>query len=105
MNLTTAGSSIARAVLGYQAVPEDLKMPEKLAYYRDLANEAMDPYRRRPIREAGEDLMRMVESYERAVAVQRSSAVVEGFIDSLRKLSDLLADMMTPSPTEEGLTK
>lgn len=96
---STAVASIARAALGYQAVPEELKMAEKLTMYRDLANEAMDPYRKRPIREAGEDLARMLESYGRAVTVNRSPAVVDGFIDSLRELSDLVADMMNGCPS------
>lgn len=61
-----AKSAVDNLKLGYPAVSPNASMDLKLKVYDELASEAQDCYRRRPVREYGEDFQRAIAEYRRA---------------------------------------
>ena len=68
-------------------------MPNDIAL-RALATRAVDPYNKRHIREAGEDLFRMLRRYREREAWGASRVELANWEDSLAELSALVEDML-----------
>ena len=94
-----AKSAVDNLKLGYPAVSPNASMDLKLKVYDELASEAQDCYRRRPVRECGEDFQRAIAEYRRACKNGTSRGTVEMFAESLTDMADLVADMLIPAVT------
>ena len=92
-------SAVNALKLGYPAVGPDVPMRTKLLVYEALASEAQDCYRRRSVRECGEDFSRAIAEYRRACNNGTPRRTIEMFADSLTDMADLVADMLIPRET------
>ena len=92
-------SAVNALKLGYPAVGPDVPLATKLRVYEALASEAQDCYRRRHVRECGEDFQRAIAQYRNAVAKASTRRTLEMFEQSLAEMADLVADMLIPAVT------
>ena len=90
-------SAIANLKLGYPACNENAPMSLKLQVYHELAGEAQDCYRKRAVRECGEDFGAAIAQYRRAVESQTAPSTIAMFEKSLAEMADLVADMLIPT--------